>query len=254
MMPVDFNTLAQQCAPAVHASTLQAIVRTESGFQPYAIGVVGGRLVRQPHSRDEAVATVKALDAAGWNYSVGLSQVNRANLGRYGLTGQDAAAAFDPCANLRAGSAILADCYRRASARMGAGQQALRAAFSCYYSGNFQRGFTADSGARYAQSSYVQRVVANALPAPAGVTNTAAVTDEVQAQMALQVQTEANAHVNEPASAQAIPVVPAVTPESGLRGLSGQAARTVRPAPLAEPPAPGAKERAHATWDTFGDF
>jgi len=70
----------------------------------------------------------------------------------------------------------------------------------------------------------------------------------------LQVQTEANAHVNEPASAQAIPVVPAVTPESGLRGLSGQVVRTFRPAPLAEPPAPGAKERAHATWDTFGDF
>jgi len=45
-----------------------------------------------------------------------------------------------------------------------------------------------------------------------------------------------------------------VTPESGLRGLSGSVARTVRPAPLAEPPVPGAKERAHATWDTFGDF
>jgi type IV secretion system protein VirB1 len=160
-MPVDFNTLAQQCAPGVHPATLQALVRTESGFQPYAIGVVGGRLVRQPHSRDEAVATIKALDAAGWNYSVGLSQVNRANLGRYGLAGLDAAAAFDPCANLRAGSEILANCYRRASTQMGAGQQALRAAFSCYYSGNFTRGFKADFGS----TSYVQRVAANATDA-----------------------------------------------------------------------------------------
>jgi len=191
MMPVDFNTLAQQCAPGVHPTTLQALVRTESSFNPFAIGVVGGRLARQPNNRDEAVATVKALDAAGWNYSMGLSQVNRANLGRYGLAGPDAVAAFDPCANLRAGSAILSDCYRRASRQMGTGQPALRAALSCYYSGNFQRGFVADSGSRYAPSSYVQRVVANATPAATDLTPKA----------------------NGPASAQAIPVVPAVTPE-----------------------------------------
>src|ERR1700709_1018833 len=152
MTPVDFNTLAQQCAPEVHPTTLQAVVRTESGFNPFAIGVVGGRLVRQPENRDEAMATVKALDAAGWNYSMGLSQVNRYNLARYGM---DANAAFDPCANLRAGSAILSNCYSRTSARMGAGQDALRAAFSCYYSGNFKRGFVRDSG----KPSYVQRIV-----------------------------------------------------------------------------------------------
>jgi len=235
MMPIDFNTLAQQCAPGVHPATLQALVRTESGFNPFAIGIVGGRLARQPKNRDEAVATVKALDAAGWNYSMGLSQVNRANLVHYGLAGQDAAAAFDPCANLRAGSAILADCYRRASAQMGAGQPALRAALSCYYSGNFERGLIADSGSQSAPSSYVQRVVANATPVP----------------------TDSTA----PARALAIPVVPAVTPEQfggpGRSGTSGLSARTVRPArstPRGEPHAPGAQEPAHAAWDTFGDF
>ena len=44
MLPVDFNALAQECAPQTAPATLAAIVRTESGFNPYAIGVVGGRL------------------------------------------------------------------------------------------------------------------------------------------------------------------------------------------------------------------
>lgn len=227
MTPVDFNTLAQQCAPGIHPTTLQAVVRTESGFNPFAIGVVGGRLVRQPQNREEAVATVKALDAVGWNYSMGLAQVNRSNLSRYGM---DANAAFDPCANLRAGSAILADCYGRASARMGAGQDALRAAFSCYYSGNFQRGFVRDAGT----ASYVQRVVANVLPASSAV-----VTGAVQP----------------------IPVVPARTPETVLGTSSPGASDSVPAAvpgvaavPTVTRRAPVERERAHQSWDTFGEF
>ncbi len=155
MMPVDFAMLAQQCAPTVHATTLQAVVKTESGFNPYAIGVVGGRLARQPRTRDEAVITARTLEAAGWNYSMGLAQVNRANLRIYGLTAETV---FDPCANLRAGGAILADCYARASAGGRVPQDAVRAALSCYYSGNFTRGFKPDSGG----TSYVQRVASNA--------------------------------------------------------------------------------------------
>ncbi|MFM0564622.1 lytic transglycosylase domain-containing protein [Paraburkholderia sediminicola] len=152
---LDFNSLAQQCAPNVHPTTLQAIVSTESGFNPYAIGVVGGHLARQPRDRAEAVATAKALDAQGINFSMGLGQVNKANLARYGLTYETA---FDPCENLRAGSTILHDCYQRAAAAIGQGTPALRAAISCYYSGNFTRGEAADADG----TSYVQRVVANA--------------------------------------------------------------------------------------------
>lgn len=160
---LDFNSLAQQCAPNVHPTTLQAVVKTESGFNPYAIGVVGGHLVRQPHDRAEAVATAKDLEAQGINFSMGLGQVNKTNLARYGLTYETA---FDPCENLRAGSAILYDCYQRAAAAMGHRVQALRAAISCYYSGNLTRGETADAGG----ASYVQRVVSNAQTA-AGSTN-----------------------------------------------------------------------------------
>jgi len=150
MAALDFTTLAQQCAPQVDPVTLAAVVRTESSFNPFAIGVVRGRLARQPRTLDEAVATVDALERGGWNYSVGLSQVNRIHFGRYGLLG---ATAFDPCRNLMAGADILSRCYGLASVGTKHPQVALRDGLSCYYSGNFQTGYRA---------GYVQRVVMNA--------------------------------------------------------------------------------------------
>ena len=157
MIAMDFLALAQQCAPAVHPDTIAAVVRVESGFNPYAIGVVGGRLERQPKNKEEAIATAQALKEAGWNFSVGIGQVNRYNLPKYNLTLQDA---FEPCKNLAVGAEILKDCYQRAaSAGIAQGQQSLQAALSCYYSGNFTRGFTPDSPG---EPSYVQKVLANA--------------------------------------------------------------------------------------------
>jgi type IV secretion system protein VirB1 len=218
MMPIDFNTLAMQCAPGVHPTTLQKVVSTESGFNPYAIGVVGGHLERQPRNRDEAVATARALEAAGWNFSMGLSQVNRTNLVRYGL---DTTTVFDPCANLRAGSAILTDCYSRASALTGPGQQALLAAFSCYYSGNFQRGFTRDVNG----TSYVERVVSSAVPA----------------------------NLVAPATqARPIPVVPEVAPSNKAVRLSPASGSTALP--RAVPAETSSRGASHPAWDTFGDF
>ena len=152
---LDFSVLAQECAPGVHPQTMAADARVESSFNPFAIGVVGGRLVRQPAARDEAVATARSLEAQGFNFSVGLGQVNRYNLARYGL---DYQSAFDPCANLRAGAAILTDCYARASKSAQDSQAALRAAFSCYYSGNFVTGF---------RDGYVAKVLGEAVPARA---------------------------------------------------------------------------------------
>ncbi|EMP3151382.1 lytic transglycosylase domain-containing protein [Salmonella enterica] len=157
---LEFLALAEQCAPTVAPQTLQAVVGVESTFNPYAIGVVGGRLARQPTNRDEAVATAKALEAAGWNFSVGVGQVNRYNLPKYDLTYEQA---FEPCANLRVGSKILEDCFVRAKAQFPDDQAALHASFSCYYSGNFKRGFIPD---KPGQPSYVQKVLAQAgLPA-----------------------------------------------------------------------------------------
>ncbi|WP_197343449.1 lytic transglycosylase domain-containing protein [Ralstonia pseudosolanacearum] len=202
--PLPFEKLAAECAPGVHPTTLKGVVSTESAGNPYAIGVVGGRLERQPRSLTEAVATARELERQGFNFSMGLGQVNRYNLAKYGESYETV---FEPCRNLKAGSAILKDCYQRARAQIPDDQQALRAAFSCYYSGNFTRGFRPD---RAGQPSYVQKVVANA--------------------------TE---------TAQPIPVVPAVKPDSA------DAAVAVRPTGRASAPA---KRAATPTqWVIFAD-
>ncbi len=126
--------MAELCAPAVAPGMLKRIATVESSFNPYAIGVVGGRLARQPKSQAEALATTDALKAGGWDYSVGLVQVNQKNFGKYGLTAE---AAFDPCTNLRIGAEILADCYKRAGGSVTRTGDAL----SCYYANDFTTGY-----------------------------------------------------------------------------------------------------------------
>lgn len=136
---------------AVPHEVMHHVVRVESSYNPYAIGVVGGRLVRQPRSLPEALATVRMLEGKGYNFSLGLAQVNRYNLAKYGLDSYEKA--FEACPNLQAGSRILAECYGRSSGDWGK-------SFSCYYSGNFVTGY---------RHGYVQKVYASmgAKPAPA---------------------------------------------------------------------------------------
>ena len=122
---------------------MQHVVRVESSRNPYAIGVVGGRLVREPRGLDEAVATAKMLEQKGYNFSLGLGQVNRYNLEKYGLTSYEMA--FAKCPNLVAASKILAECHSRSGANWGK-------SFSCYYSGNFETGF---------KHGYVQKIYAS---------------------------------------------------------------------------------------------
>ena len=151
-----FLALTLACAPQVHTDTARALVSVESAYNPWAIGVVGGALVRQPRHRAEALATAKALQAAGWNFSVGLGQINVANFERLGLTVESA---FEPCANLAAMQTVLAECFDRASgsASKAVDQVALRQALSCYYSGNFATGF---------RHGYVHKVVVAARAVP----------------------------------------------------------------------------------------
>jgi len=96
----------------------------------------------------EALATVRMLETQGRNFSVGLAQINRANLAPHGL--QPYERAFEPCANVVAGSRILAECHTRAGGDWGK-------AFSCYYSGNFETGF---------RHGYVQKIFASIAAAP----------------------------------------------------------------------------------------
>ncbi|WP_184439352.1 lytic transglycosylase domain-containing protein [Xanthomonas cannabis] len=128
---------------AVPGEVMQHVVRVESSRNPYAIGVVGGRLVREPRGLEEAVATAKMLEQRGFNFSLGLGQVNRYNLQKYGLTSYEMA--FAKCPNLVAASKILAECHSRSGANWGK-------SFSCYYSGNFETGF---------KHGYVQKIYAS---------------------------------------------------------------------------------------------
>ncbi|KMM76417.1 hypothetical protein ACP93_06315 [Xanthomonas sp. NCPPB 1128] len=128
---------------AVPAEVMQHVVRVESSHNPFAIGVVGGRLVRQPQNLPEAVATARMLEEKGYNFSLGLGQVNRYNLIKYGLDTYEKA--FKTCPNLQAASKILAECYSRSGGNWGK-------SFSCYYSGNFETGY---------RHGYVQKVYAS---------------------------------------------------------------------------------------------
>lgn len=141
MIPIAATMLA--CPNLVMpAQIMYHVAEVESDFNPFAIGVVGGRLLRQPASLDEAVATAQILESKGYNYSLGLAQVNRANLQKYGL--DTYTKAFDICDNLAAGSRILAQCYAGAGGEWGK-------AFSCYYAGDTTTGF---------RDGYVQKIFA----------------------------------------------------------------------------------------------
>lgn len=161
--------LVLACAPLIATDTAMALVQTESSGNPHAIGVVGNELVRQPSTRAEALATARQLAASGWDFSVGLGQINQRNFRRLGL---DVERALQPCTNLQAMQAILIGCFERAGLAPAApaqtrsttdsdagAQHLLRRALSCYYSGNFRTGLArGDKG----QPSYVDRVIAAA--------------------------------------------------------------------------------------------
>lgn len=127
---------------AVPPQIMQHVVNVESASNPFAIGVVGGHIARQPRTLSEAVATAQMLEQSGFNFSLGVAQVNRYNLAKYGLSSYQAA--FEICPNLQAGSRILRACYDRAND--------WGKAFSCYYSGNFVTGY---------RQGYVQKIFAS---------------------------------------------------------------------------------------------
>lgn len=227
---VNFNALASQCAKEVHHDTMQAIVRVESKFNPYAIGVVAGALKSQPRTHAEAVAAAKMLHAQGRNFSMGLAQVNRHNLKHYGLTYETV---FDLCKNLNAGAKILADCFSRAEGGK-ATQSALQKAFSCYYSGNFRFGFTQDFKG---QPSYVQKVLNSAaLNSPTASVKVPAVSPSQTMIKPVVYQVSKKQVTPKPKSSQVVTAQPAQ-------------AMIVDQQPTSEPP-----KKAVNSWDVFAQF
>lgn len=151
-----FLALAAQCAPNIDPDTLARIVKTESGFNPYAIAVVEPPDSIQAKSLDEALAVIANLQKRGLNYSIGLGQINKSNFGS--LTAKEV---LDPCQNMKLAQKVLLDCFNRAMKETANQQTALLRSFSCYYSNNFIRGFMPE---KYDGKSYVQRIVAAKVP------------------------------------------------------------------------------------------
>lgn len=206
---------------AVPREVMHHVVRVESSYNPYAIGVVGGRLVRQPRNLAEAVSTARMLEQRGYNFSLGLAQVNRYNLAKYGLDSYTKA--FQPCANLQAGSRILAECYRR-SGDWGK-------SFSCYYSGDFKTGY---------RHGYVQKVYASMRQGRRG--------DAVAAGAAPIPVTD---RAQRRAVATRIDIQPVVAPSAGLVERRGGMVALQSPAAMPAPAAAGGAATVPATAMAF---
>ena len=131
--------LVGTCAPAVATSTMLEVIRVESRGDPLALHV--NRSAAQPHAAETvegAAATVRRYVALGHSVDMGLAGINTRTAARLGLSIEQA---FDPCANVAAGAAVLAEGYDRSVAEHGEGQRALQAALSLYNTGSPIRGF-----------------------------------------------------------------------------------------------------------------
>jgi type IV secretion system protein VirB1 len=153
-----FASLAGRCAPAVPAKTLEAVARTESGLDPWALHDNTTGVSEVPASQDQAQADAAAWISRGDSVDVGLMQINSANFGALGLS---AGAALDPCASLAGGAAVLQAAYGGGTTT--AEQQvALLMALSRYNTGSPLKGI---------MNGYAHTVMVNAgtgpVPAPA---------------------------------------------------------------------------------------
>ena len=158
--------LIESCAPGAAPSTMLAVATTESALYPYAISInrpiqiaqaIGLantqiQLAQQPRSRHEAIQWMRWLLGHGVTVSVGLLQVNTENAGLFHLRPEQL---FEPCTNIAAGSALLAQAYAARTRIASNDPNALLYALSVYNSGTYDLGF---------QNGYVAEVLKNAKP------------------------------------------------------------------------------------------
>lgn len=151
---LDLPALYAECAPQVHATTMDRVVFVESGRRVLAINVnrlpsqAAAPRPAQPQTVDEAVALAETYIARGHSVDLGLAQVNSRNLPAMGYSVR---MMFEqPCRNLAAGAAILAACYDRAlRAGYAPGDPALVGALSCYNTGSLTLGVQIGYTSRY---------------------------------------------------------------------------------------------------------
>lgn len=215
---IDMPPELAQCAPQVSPVLMHALVRTESAWNPYAIGPDAGQpAIGQPRTLEEAIKTVKQLAASGGKFSVGLAQIHISNVISRGMSWDEA---FDPCRNLRMGQTILFENYSKALKEGYGGIDAVWAALRGYNSGGVHK--VVSDGYATKIFTYMQTRGANA----SAVTKktTPASTDPRFAQFPRQAQINAVAAgggVTNPASVPTAPtIMPAANPNTLRPGES----------------------------------
>lgn len=155
MIDLAFAALLHKCTPSyVPVENMEKIISAESSRRSHAIGY---KLIRkdgkvfhldnQPKDKAEAIKWATWFEKNGFYYDASIGQINSRNFRKYGLTVESA---FDTCENIRVSAEIFYECFSRASKIYSSPQYALRAALSCYNSGNFRTGFS---------TGYVDKVV-----------------------------------------------------------------------------------------------
>lgn len=159
-----FSTLAAHCAPSVPKEILEAVARTESDLDPWALHDNTTGISEQPGSVQLALSDALAWIGRGDSVDLGLMQINSANLGALDMT---ARTAFDPCVSLAGGTAVLQAAYGGGQTNTDQ-QAALLMALSRYNTGSPFRGI---------MNGYARTVMANEaaqlLPTPDGSNNIA---------------------------------------------------------------------------------
>ena len=163
----DFGALAARCAPAVPVETLEAVAKTESGLDPWALHDNTTKVSEKPATLQAALSDAGQWIGRGDSVDLGLMQINSANLAALGMTTRGA---LDSCASMAGGAAVLQAAY--GGGKTSAEQQvALLLALSRYNTGSPFKGIL---------DGYARRVIVNANagraepPAPAPQTVTRA--------------------------------------------------------------------------------
>jgi type IV secretion system protein VirB1 len=175
---LDVAALQSRCLPTVPLTTLNAIIRVESGGNPNAMQIDFPRAIlkrwhlpegtlrmkRQPATQREALEWLDYFERRGIFVDLGLMQVSTAEARHRGIMAESLPRLlFDPCFNLKVGWQILQDGYNIETKTYGPGQEALQHAISRYNTGDTQRGI--DNG-------YLARVMAALKQSPATMSMT----------------------------------------------------------------------------------
>jgi Transglycosylase SLT domain. len=110
-----YNYCFEQAANkyGVNVKLLYAIAKVESDFNPYAINVnANGRSIKEyyPKNKYQAKIVLNYLLRHGYNFDVGIAQINIINIKRWGL---DPYALLDPCYNLDVSAKLLRELVDR---------------------------------------------------------------------------------------------------------------------------------------------